>query len=85
VDASPPPAVGGNEQIPVTELHQENHMSNESNRETPNANATKQPDELKASDFFPPGTGWNKAAKPIDSEAAKRLDGAPAPALPKQH
>jgi hypothetical protein len=32
-------------------------MSNESNRE---ANQTISPSELQASDFFPPGTGWNK-------------------------
>ena len=32
-------------------------MSNESNRE---ASRTIAPSDLQASDFFPPGTGWNK-------------------------
>jgi hypothetical protein len=31
-------------------------MSNESNRDT----RTASPSDLQASDFFPPGTGWNK-------------------------
>ena len=31
-------------------------MSNESNRDA----RTISPSELQASDFFPPGTGWNK-------------------------
>jgi hypothetical protein len=32
-------------------------MSNESNRED---RRSISPSELKASDFFPPGTGWNQ-------------------------
>jgi hypothetical protein len=36
-------------------------MSNESNRED---RRTVSPSELQASDFFPPGTGWNKEASP---------------------
>ena len=31
-------------------------MSNESNRDV----RTVSPSDLQASDFFPPGTGWNK-------------------------
>ena len=36
-------------------------MSNESNRE---ASRTISPSDLQASDFFPPGTGWNKDESP---------------------
>jgi len=55
-------------------------MSNESNREEIR---TISPSELQASDFFPPGTGWNKdeseECKPrssvaLDEESA--VDGA---------
>lgn len=35
-------------------------MSNESNRETVQVS----PGELQASDFFPPGEGWNKDDEP---------------------
>ena len=36
-------------------------MSNESNREEFRSIS---PSELQASDFFPPGTGWNKDESP---------------------
>lgn len=39
-------------------------MSTESNRETNKPSPTAQPDDLKASDFFPPGTGWNQTEEP---------------------
>jgi hypothetical protein len=45
--------IGDGSQFPKKECE----MSNESNRE---ANQTISPSELQASDFFPPGTGWNK-------------------------
>ena len=35
-------------------------MSNESNRDARNTS----PSELQASDFFPPGHGWNKEEDP---------------------
>jgi len=35
-------------------------MSTDSNRQTSKPSAAP----LKASDFFPPGTGWNKATPP---------------------
>jgi hypothetical protein len=42
-------------------------MSNESNREP----RTISPSELQASDFFPPGHGWNKDEE-ITTESAPR-------------
>lgn len=42
-------------------------MSNDSNREEIR---TINPGELKASDFFPPGEGWNKEA--CDTDELKR-------------
>jgi hypothetical protein len=49
-------------------------MSNESNRED---RRTVSPSDLKASDFFPPGTGWNKdeeSATPTPSRTRERPD-----------
>jgi len=46
-------------------------MSNESNRDVRTVN----PGDLQASDFFPPGTGWNK-----DEQCAKP----PLPRRPQQ-
>ena len=42
-------------------------MSNESNRAE---GRTINPSDLQASDFFPPGTGWNKEA--CDTDELKR-------------
>lgn len=41
-------------------------MSTESNRHTPDPSSQLRSTELKASDFFPPGEGWNRDEKPIE-------------------
>jgi hypothetical protein len=54
-------------------------MSNESNREDRRIS----PSELQASDFFPPGTGWNqdeprecnKPARPLPQDDETAIDG----------
>jgi hypothetical protein len=44
-------------------------------------------DQLKASDLFPPGVGWNSAAAPqVTGNEAPRPDAPrPAPLPPRQH
>jgi hypothetical protein len=44
-------------------------MSNESNREP---SRTVSPGDLQASDFFPPGHGWNKDETPARRDSAGR-------------
>lgn len=46
-------------------------MSNESNR---NDERTISPGELQASDFFPPGEGWNKMAEKPKQRPLPRQD-----------
>ena len=45
----------------------ESSMSNESNRDARNIS----PSELQASDFFPPGHGWNKDEEPTRKHGSK--------------
>ena len=51
-------------------------MSNESNRHVQHDSGVTS--DVKASDFFPPGTGWNRAPatekKPVDEQLDARLD-----------
>ena len=49
-------------------------MTTESNRHTTTPSPSTQSAELKASDFFPPGTGWNQTDK--KNEADDRKDAA---------
>ena len=46
-------------------------MSNESNRT--DSNPIPQPSDLKASDFFPPGEGWNQSEKPQTQRSTDEL------------
>jgi len=46
-------------------------MSNESNRDS----RTISPSELQASDFFPPGHGWNKDEELTTETAPRTLQG----------
>ena len=46
-------------------------MSNESNRED---TRTLSPGELKASDFFPPGEGWNQQGGTAKDESARERE-----------
>lgn len=48
-------------------------MSTQSERKRDTQTTTISAGELKASDFFPPGTGWNKAPREIrDLDLEKR-------------
>ena len=58
-------------------------MTTESNRHTTTPSPSTQSAELKASDFFPPGTGWNQADKP--DEANNQKDTADEPASCDKH
>lgn len=53
-------------------------MTIESKQEAQKASTKQQPGDLQASDFFPPGSGWNKAAKPEHVENGPKA-GASAP------
>ena len=46
-------------------------MTTDSNRQTGTPSPTPHRGELKASDFFPPGAGWNQAQKPADADERK--------------
>ena len=52
-------------------------MTTESNRQTSTPSPTARPGELKASDFFPPGTGWNQTQKPTDADERKDMTNKP--------
>jgi hypothetical protein len=58
-------------------------MSNESNRDA----RTITPSELQASDFFPPGTGWNKDDDDNSTDSPRGAnavdDQEPAPPAPR--
>ena len=60
-------------------------MSNESNRDA----RTISPSELQASDFFPPGHGWNKGDEDTstgNTQGTNRADDQePASPVPRQH
>lgn len=43
-------------------------MSTESNRHAPGSSPQPRSTELKASDFFPPGEGWNRDEKAVEIE-----------------
>lgn len=51
-------------------------MSTESNRQTSKPSPTQRPSDLQASDFFPPGEGWNQDEKPAPTY---RIDRGPKP------
>lgn len=44
-------------------------MSTETNRQTPDTSPKPRTTELKASDFFPPGEGWNQEERPVEIKA----------------
>ena len=48
-------------------------MTNESN--CPAKDESESASDLKASDFFPPGTGWNRAPADDRKQAREELDG----------
>ena len=50
-----------------TDTPKEIVMTTESDRQATKPASTTQPAEQQASDFFPPGTGWNHAKKPDSS------------------
>ena len=58
-------------------------MTTESNRHISKPSPSTQSDELRASDFFPPGTGWNQADKP--DKADDRKDAADKPDCRDKH
>lgn len=49
-----------------TALNKETYMSTETNRHSPDPSPQPPSTELKASDFFPPGEGWNRDEKPVE-------------------
>jgi hypothetical protein len=51
-------------------------MTTESKRDAQSATLKLQPGDLTASDFFPPGTGWNKSAKPDIVDYGRKPDAA---------
>lgn len=57
-------------------------MTTESKQEAQQPSTKEQPGDLQASDFFPPGSGWNKSEKPeIVDNGPKPGASAPAPRL----
>ena len=54
-------------------------MTTDTHRNVPHANDT--PSEWKASDFFPPGTGWNQSPRADDKQSDELDASAPRPDL----
>ena len=50
----------------------ERPVNTQSERKPEEPSTTQQPGDLKASDFFPPGVGWNQAGGEQDEEEELR-------------
>jgi hypothetical protein len=49
-------------------------MSTETNRDSKKTSSVIHTGDLKASDFFPPGVGWNKSERPSRDIAWEEVD-----------
>jgi hypothetical protein len=46
-------------------------MSTKTNNHSDHSSPNARPAQVKGSDFFPPGAGWNKTRKPDDTDLSR--------------